>query len=146
MFDVPNPSQTIIHVHPSDAELGKILQAELPIQASPEALFEGLARQPITTQPSVQLWSGKLRAAYLDALKAPQQPDPFDMSAVMVWLQQQLPDDVIITNGAGNFSVWPNKHFRYGDKARLLAPQSGSMGYGLPAAIAAKLALSLIHI
>ena len=51
-----------------------------------------------------------------------------------------LPEDVIITNGAGNFSVWPNKFFYYGSKARLLAPQNGTMGYGLPAAISAKVA------
>src|SRR3989338_7082371 len=51
-----------------------------------------------------------------------------------------LPDDVILTNGAGNFTVWPNKFFKFGPKARLLAPQSGAMGYGVPAAIAAKVA------
>lgn len=62
------------------------------------------------------------------------------MGEIMVWLQERLPADVIITNGAGNFSAWPNKHFSYGTEARLLAPQSGSMGYGLPAAVAAKVA------
>jgi acetolactate synthase-1/2/3 large subunit len=62
------------------------------------------------------------------------------MGIVMQWLQENLPDDVIITAGAGNFSIWPNKLFRYGPQARLLAPQNGTMGYGLPAAIAAKAA------
>ena len=62
------------------------------------------------------------------------------MSAVMGWLQTHLDEDVIITNGAGNFALWPNKVFSYGAKQRLLAPQSGAMGYGLPAAIAASLA------
>ncbi|MEM6375162.1 MAG: thiamine pyrophosphate-dependent enzyme, partial [Pseudomonadota bacterium] len=56
------------------------------------------------------------------------------------YLRETLPDDVIITNGAGNFTAWPNKFFLYGPRARLLAPQSGAMGYGLPAAIAAKIA------
>jgi acetolactate synthase-1/2/3 large subunit len=51
-----------------------------------------------------------------------------------------LPEDAILTNGAGNFTVWPNKFYKFGAKARLLAPQSGAMGYGLPAAIAAKIA------
>ena len=55
-------------------------------------------------------------------------------------LYDRLPEDVVLTNGAGNFTVWPNKFFRFGPRARLLAPQSGAMGYGLPAAIAAKVA------
>jgi len=59
---------------------------------------------------------------------------------VMAHLAEVLPEDVILTNGAGNFAVWPNKFFRFGPKARLLAPQSGAMGYGFPAAIAARVA------
>jgi acetolactate synthase-1/2/3 large subunit len=62
------------------------------------------------------------------------------MVAISAWLRDNLPGDVILTNGAGNFTVWPNKFFKFGPKARLLAPQSGAMGYGLPAAIAAKVA------
>jgi acetolactate synthase-1/2/3 large subunit len=62
------------------------------------------------------------------------------MGAVMAHLRATLPPDVILTNGAGNFTVWPNKFFAFGPEARLLAPQSGAMGYGLPAAIATKIA------
>jgi len=62
------------------------------------------------------------------------------MSAVMAMLQEQLEADAILTNGAGNFALWPNKAFCYGPNQRLLAPQSGAMGYGLPAAIAAGVA------
>jgi acetolactate synthase-1/2/3 large subunit len=62
------------------------------------------------------------------------------MVAVTAHLRAVLPEDAILTNGAGNFTVWPNKFFRFGPRARLLAPQSGAMGYGVPAAIAAKLA------
>ena len=62
------------------------------------------------------------------------------MGEVMAWLRERLPSDVVVTNGAGNFSVWPNKFLLYGPKARLLAPQNGTMGYGLPAAVAAKVA------
>ena len=63
---------------------------------------------------------------------------PLDMGGVLAHLQETLPDNAILTNGAGNFAIWHNKFFRYGAEARLLAPQSGAMGYGLPAAIAAK--------
>ncbi len=62
------------------------------------------------------------------------------MGLVTAHLREVLPEDAILTNGAGNFTVWPNKFFRFGPKARLLAPQSGAMGYGLPAAVAAKIA------
>ena len=61
-----------------------------------------------------------------------------DMAEVMKWLRANLPPYAILTNGAGNFTVWPNKFYLFGENARLLAPQSGAMGYGLPAAIAAK--------
>ena len=73
-------------------------------------------------------------------MQAPAQPSPVDMVAVMDHLRNTLPEDAILTNGAGNFAVWPNKFFAFGPRARLLAPQSGAMGYGLPAAIAAKIA------
>jgi hypothetical protein len=60
------------------------------------------------------------------------------MAAIMEHLRDSLPDDVILTNGAGNFAIWPNRFFRFSKQQRLLAPQSGAMGYGVPAAIAAK--------
>lgn len=62
------------------------------------------------------------------------------MGKVTAHLCEVLPEDVIVTNGAGNFAVWPNKFFTFGKNANLLAPQSGAMGYGVPAAIAAKIA------
>src|SRR6056300_918197 len=80
------------------------------------------------------------RKAYLASLTPAAQDSPVDMSAVMAILQEQLAEDAILTNGAGNFALWPNKAFCYGPKQRLIAPQSGAMGYGLPAAIAAGVA------
>ncbi len=145
LFDLPDPQQTVIHVHPSERELGKLVQADLPIQSSPNTLFEVLAGRSTTSERSLSTasradWTRNLRAAHQQALIAPPQPGALDMAEIMIWLQDNLPADVVITNGAGNFSIWPNKHFSYGPDARLLAPQSGSMGYGLPAAIAAKVA------
>ena len=61
------------------------------------------------------------------------------MGLVTKSVQKKLPDDGIVTNGAGNFAIWPNKFFQFSEDQRLLAPQSGAMGYGLPAAIAAKI-------
>lgn len=136
LMQVPVPAQKLIHVHSSDAEIGKIYQPTIGIQAGPN-LFAG-ALQPI--QGDWAGWREQARAAYQASLNAPDQPSPVDMGKVMKILQDRLPPDAILTNGAGNFAIWPNKFFAFGDQARLLAPQSGAMGYGLPAAIAAKIA------
>lgn len=134
LLSVPVPSQTLIHAHGSDREIGKIYQPALGIHAGPNALAAAL--RPVKGKWTE--WRAKARAVYEASFDAPPQPSPVDMVAVTAHLREVLPEDVVLTNGAGNFTVWPNKFFRYGPKARLLAPQSGAMGYGLPAAIAAK--------
>ncbi|MHA1128597.1 MAG: thiamine pyrophosphate-dependent enzyme [Alphaproteobacteria bacterium] len=82
--------------------------------------------------------TAQARDAFLTSIEIPAQPGGVDMGAIIRFLQGDLPEDVILTNGAGNFAIWHNKFFLYGEHARLLGPQSGAMGYGLPAAIAAK--------
>ncbi|MEI6097521.1 MAG: thiamine pyrophosphate-binding protein [Alphaproteobacteria bacterium] len=136
LLDVPVPKQTLIHVHGSDRELGKIYQPALGIQAGPNAFAAAL--RPV--QGGWAEWRAQARQGYEASLHAPPQPSPVDMIAVTEHLRRVLPPDVVLTNGAGNFTVWPNKFFPFGPTARLLAPQSGAMGYGLPAAIAAKIA------
>ena len=136
LLSVPEPRQTLIHVHGSDREIGKIYVPALGIHAGPNAFAAALS-------PVKGGWSSWLQdacKAYEASFAAPAQPGPVDMVAVTAWLRDNLPEDVILTNGAGNFTVWPNKFFKFGPRARLLAPQSGAMGYGLPAAIAAKVA------
>jgi acetolactate synthase I/II/III large subunit len=136
LLSVPVAKQKIIHVHPSDREIGKVYQPTLGIHAGPNAFSAML--KPVKGGWSE--WRENARKAYEASFDAPAQPSPVDMVSVMKHLAEILPDDVILTNGAGNFTVWPNKFFKFGKKARLLAPQSGSMGYGVPAAIAAKVA------
>jgi len=136
LFDVPSPRQTLIHVHPSDRELGKIYVPALALHAGPNAFAAALSPVPARRQE----WRAQARAAYEASFTVPPQPSPVDMAVVTAWLRETLPEDAILTNGAGNFTVWPNKFFKFGPKARLLAPQSGAMGYGLPAAVAAKVA------
>ena len=136
LLSVPTPRQKLIHVHGSDREIGKVYIPALGIHAGPNAFAK-------TLSPVKGAWAGwraRARQAYEASFTAPAQPGPVDMVAVSAWLRANLPEDVILTNGAGNFTVWPNKFFSFGPKARLLAPQSGAMGYGLPAAIAAKVA------
>ncbi len=138
LLDVPCPKQRLIHVHGSDLELGKIYQPEIGIQAGPNAFAKELAKEPIKGNWSA--WRKTGRGAYENGFDLGDLPSPVDMGKVTAYLRDILPEDVIVTNGAGNFTVWPNKFIIYGPKARLLAPQSGAMGYGVPAAIAAKIA------
>ena len=136
LLDVPLPKQRLIHVHASDREIGKIYQPTLGIQAGPNAFAAALS--PLTGVWGN--WRAKARADWEAGFELPPLPSPVDMGVVAAHLREVLPEDVILTNGAGNFTVWPNKFFKYGPKARLLGPQSGAMGYGLPAAVAAKVA------
>ena len=136
LLDVPTPRQKLIHVHGSDREIGKIYVPALGIHAGPNAFARALT--PVEGRWAD--WRARARQAYEGTFDAPPQPGPVDMVAVSAWLRDNLPEDVILTNGAGNFTVWPNKFLKFGPKARLLAPQSGAMGYGLPAAVAAKVA------
>lgn len=136
LFDVPNMKATLIHSHISDDELNKIYMADLPVHAGPNELFAALSEVELDTSWSENTKSA--RADFLSSIEIPEQPGDVDMGEIIRFLQDDLPEDAILTNGAGNFAIWHNKFFLYGDKARLLGPQSGAMGYGLPAAISAK--------
>jgi acetolactate synthase-1/2/3 large subunit len=136
LFQVPTPRQKIIHVHGSAAEIGKIYIPALGIVAGPNAFAAALS--PVRGEWAD--WRARARADYEATFALPAQPSPVDMGIVTAHLRDVLPPDAILTNGAGNFTVWPNKFYKFGPEARLLAPQSGAMGYGIPAAIAAKVA------
>ena len=142
LLEVPYASQRIIHAHPCVSEISKIYQPEIAMHVSPNQLAAALALVKLesTNTEQKQRWLSDARADYEASLNPPKQNSPVDMSQIMAWLQQHADEDVIITNGAGNFALWPNKVFSYGQHQRLLAPQSGAMGYGLPAALAASLA------
>ncbi len=138
LFQAPDPVQALIHVHASDAELGKIYQAKLPIHAHPGAFLQAVSNATLPSSSARTAWTSDARANYEKTFEIPDQPGALDMGAVMRHLQDVLPDDAILTNGAGNFAIWPAKLFKYGPNQRLLGPQSGAMGAGVPAAVAAK--------
>lgn len=138
LMSVPKPVQTLIHVHPSDRELGKVYQPDLAVHAGPNAFTQALAGHSVSGGWAD--WQASARAGFEAAFELPDLPSPVDMGKVTAFLRDRLPEDAVLTNGAGNFTVWPNKFFKFGPGQRLLAPQSGAMGYGLPAAIAAKVA------
>ncbi len=133
----PRSRQKLIHVSAGIEELGKVFQADLPINAG-MAPFAAAARalDPVDSSAWSD-WSGEARAAYEAYLKPQPAPGDVDFGAVMHWLDEVLPDNAIITNGAGNFTIWVHRFFRYRQYRTQLAPQSGSMGYGVPAGVAA---------
>ncbi|MEL6913499.1 MAG: thiamine pyrophosphate-dependent enzyme [Pseudomonadota bacterium] len=137
LFDAPAPRQAIIHSHADAAELGKIYQPALALHAGPNEMARAL--RGLRPGAGTEHLSAA-RAGFEASLRAPDQPGPLDMRAVIAHLEARLGPDAILTNGAGNFAVWTNRFFRFGPGQRLLAPQSGAMGYGIPAAIAAKIA------
>jgi acetolactate synthase-1/2/3 large subunit len=138
LFSAPDTAQKLIHVHSSDLELGKIYQPDLPIHAHPETFLVAVKGEVMAKSAARAERTQAARQAYEHSFTLPEQPGEVDMSIVMAHLRDVLPEDAILTNGAGNFTIWPTKLFKYGPGQRLLAPQSGAMGAGLPAAIAAK--------
>ena len=138
LFDAPRMAAKLIHSHASDNEIGKIYAPDLPIHAGPNAMVAALSGLSLATNKSRSAWRAAARQNYLDSLQAPAQPGEVDMGVITAHIQSVLPDDAIVTHGAGNFSIWPNKFLSYGRNQRMLGPQSGSMGFGLPAALAAK--------
>ncbi len=140
LIDIPQPRQTFVHVHPGAEELGRVYQPDLAINASPVGFCQALeALQP--KEPVA--WSGEARAAHEAYLSwsgaRPQVPGELQMAQVIEWLENNTEDDTIFTNGAGNYATWVHRFHRFRQYATQLAPTSGSMGYGLPAAIAGKL-------
>ena len=140
LIDLDEPTQRIVHIHPERTQLGRIYPTDIGVCGDPSVTIGALREMSVPTSEPRRAWCSTRRAAFVDGSRIPPQPGPLDMGEAMRWLQANAPADVIFTNGAGNFSVWNNKGFRYGPQARLLAPQNGTMGYGLPAAIAAKAA------
>ena len=138
LLDVPTPRQTLIHVHPAADELGRVYQPALAIAATPGAFLAAIDAAAARTPHE----SGAVMHAHdeYERWRAPRTvPGAVDLWRIVRWLDETLPDDAILTNGAGNYATWVHRLYRYGGKRRQLAPYSGSMGYGVPSAVTAKL-------
>jgi acetolactate synthase I/II/III large subunit len=133
------PAQRLVHVHPSPDEIGAVYQPELGIVAGLEAFAAAARALPPAGADACAGRFAELREAYERNLReARDLPGPLQLSAVMAALRERLPPDAILTNGAGNFSVWAHRFYEFHRYPTQLGPRSGSMGYGVPAAIAAK--------
>jgi acetolactate synthase I/II/III large subunit len=139
LLDIPRPKQTLIHVHASAEELGRVYQADLPINAGPRAFASALSELEPVDGEVWRAWREEARRDYEAWQVAPSNPGGLQMGKIIAHLRETLPADAIIANGAGNFAIWVHRFYRYRRFGTELAPTSGSMGYGAPAAIAAKL-------
>ena len=140
LIEAPKPKQKLIHVLPAADDLGRVLSPDLAICSDPNSFAEGLNARITIDNPAWQPTTLLLASQFHSALELRPQVGPVDMGLVMNYLRGTLPSDAIITNGAGNFSDWPNKMFTYRGARTTLAPVSGAMGYGVPSAVAAKIA------
>jgi acetolactate synthase-1/2/3 large subunit len=137
LFDIPGPRATLVHVHAGAEELGRLYRPGLAIHATPERFAAALdALEP----PDDIRWAEETRSAHADYLawtETPtEQPGPVNLGAVMVWLRENVPEDTILCNGAGNYAAWIHRFYRFRRLGTHVAPTSASMGYGVPAAVA----------
>ena len=137
LLDVPTPRQKLVHVHPGAEELGSVYQPALAIHATSSAFCAAL--DGVTVSRSRPSDTEMLRANYIAWTEAAKPiPGAFQYGEAMVWLRERLPSEAIICNGAGNFAGWIHRYYRFRKFGTQLAPTSGSMGYGVPAAVMAK--------
>ena len=145
LFGIPDHNKKIVHIHPGPEEIGRIYNPHLAIVANPIEFVSALenALRGLNTKPQekMEVNANKAHEDYIEwgdmPLEAPN--SGVDLTAAFRALREKLEPDTIITNGAGNYAVWGHRLFRFTKPKTQLAPISGSMGYGLPSAIAAKL-------
>ena len=139
LMGIPVPNQKLVHIHPGADELGRVYRADLPINASVQQFAQALSQ--LETVPS-ERWrerTAKARQSYEAFQQPPEAPGNVNFADVVCHLSEVLPADAIITNGAGIYSSWGHRFYRFHKFPSQLGPTSGAMGYGMPAAISAKL-------
>ena len=141
LIEAPVPKQKLVHIHSSAEELNRVFQADLAIHATMNAAARSL--EALTAPDAVpwEAWTTSANVDYLGNLQPQKLPGHIDMPAIIDLLQKHLPEDAVVTNGAGNFASWMHRFFKHhglvkGFKTQL-APTVGAMGYGVPAGIAA---------
>jgi acetolactate synthase I/II/III large subunit len=137
-LEPPRTPQTLVHIHADPEELGRVFQPDLPIVAG-SAAFLAAARvlEPVDASHR-RAWTESAHADFLASLRHQRGPGDLDLGDVLEHLRERLPPDAILTNGAGNYTVWCHRFYAFRRYRTQLAPCSGAMGYGIPAAIAAK--------
>jgi len=135
----PYPDQKLVHIHPDTSELGRVYRPTLAINASPIAFAAAFAARKPKAVPAWADDTAAMHQSYLRWSTPPETgPGPVLMGPIMKYLESVLPEDAIITNGAGNYATWIHRFHRFRRYGTQAAPTSGSMGFGTPSAVAAK--------
>jgi acetolactate synthase-1/2/3 large subunit len=138
LLEPPRPRQTLVRVHPDRNELGSVWEPTLAITATlPEVAAALRALDPV--EPRWSEWTTAARTEYEANLRHEPMEGDVDLGEIMAFLRERLPGDAVQTCGAGNFTVWAHRFAEFTQFGTQACPRSGSMGYGLPAAVAAKL-------
>jgi acetolactate synthase I/II/III large subunit len=138
LVEAPMPQQTLIHVHSGAEELGRVYRPALAINSGMTQFVEAIEKLRFDG-----LWKAKTeqaRGEFVEWTEPRPMPGQVQYGELIRWLSDRLPEDAIIAGGAGNFAGWLHRHFRYKGFRTQLGSTNGSMGYGYPAAVAAKLA------
>ena len=135
----PKAKQRLIHVHADPSEIGRVYHPDLSVAASASAVVRQLAGAVRAMRADRAAYVAEARAEYEAWQRPIETPGALKMEAVIQYLSATMPDNMIIANGAGNYATWVHRYYCFRRYRTQLAPTSGSMGYGLPAAIAAKL-------
>jgi acetolactate synthase-1/2/3 large subunit len=138
LLEAPLPHQRLVHVHPGLAELGRLYQPELAVNAAVAPFLASWRSVPPVRGDAWAAWTEAARTNYLAWVRPWPAPGRVDLGQAMVAMRERLPDDAIVTSGAGNYSAWVHRFFQFRRHGTQLAPKSGAMGFGLPAALAAK--------
>ncbi|UXT49383.1 thiamine pyrophosphate-binding protein [Agrobacterium tumefaciens] len=139
LLDIPYPSQKLVHIYPEAEELGRVYRPDLAICAAPDDFVAALSSISLPANAAWAERTAAIHAAYLNWSTPPQTgPGAVQMGPIMDWIEANVPEDAIFTNGAGNYATWVHRFHRFRRFNTQSAPTSGSMGYGLPAAVAAK--------
>ena len=142
LLKAPRPKQKLVHVHAGAEELGRVYAGDLLVNASMACAAPALAALEMPASVNWAAWSAAAHADY-EANLVPSPVAPLDMAEAVKTIDRHVPADTIFTNGAGNFSGWLHRFHRYAGLRHSgrtqLAPTSGAMGYGVPAAVAAAL-------
>jgi acetolactate synthase-1/2/3 large subunit len=139
LIDIPYPQQQLVHIYPDPSELGRLYRPDLAISASPQDFIAALADLEAPDEAHWAERTERMHQSYL-AWSTPPKTGPGDvhMGPIMEWLEENTRPDTIFTNGAGNYATWLHRFHRSRQFNTQAAPTSGSMGYSLPAAVAAK--------
>ena len=139
LIDPKKPEQKIIHIHKDPNELGHVYQPTLSVLSSTENILNQFIDLPKLVNPEWSARTNEVRNNYLNWITPKETPGPVKLEKIIEWLSNNLPEDSIVTNGAGNYAAFLHRYFVFKEYPTAIGPTSGSMGYGFPASIAAKL-------